>query len=191
MRKYALAALLGATIATPAFAQEGAPFTGARVEGLLGYDRTDVEGEDSDGILYGVGVGYDFQMGSLVAGIEGEFSDSTVDECIEDLDVIGDELCAKAGRDLYVGGRIGGVVGSNTLLYAKAGYVNGRVGLDYDAPGTVDDFDESENLDGVRVGAGLEFGLGTGMFAKAEYRYSNYESDFAKHQGVVGVGLRF
>jgi outer membrane immunogenic protein len=190
MRKYVFAALLASSIAVPAMAQEAAPFTGPRVEGIIGYDRGGTEDvDDSDGVLYGAGVGYDFQLGNMVAGIEGEFSESTVDECVSGVDIAGDELCAQVGRDLYVGGRIGSVVGANTLLYAKAGYTNGRLETEYD-DGTTE-VESGENLDGVRLGAGIEHAVGPNSFVKAEYRYSNYEQGFEKHQGVVGFGFRF
>lgn len=193
MRKYLLAALLAGTLATPAMAQDTAPFTGLRVEGIVGYDTTDVEDEGSDGVLYGAQVGYDFQSGGAVFGIEAEASDSTVDECVDDVDVVGDTLCAQAGRDLYVGGRAGAAVSDNVLLYGKAGYTNGRVNLDYEdgTTGTASDFDIGENLDGVRVGAGVEFALGPNSYAKTEYRYSNYEQGFDRHQVVAGFGFRF
>lgn len=193
MRKYVFAALLAASAAVPAFAQDSAPFTGPRIEAIVGYDKADIEGEGSDGIVYGVGVGYDFQMGGAVLGIEAEASDSTVDECITGVVIATDELCGKLGRDLYVGGRVGAVVGSRALLYAKAGYTNGRVKLDYEdgTASTVPDFSTGENLDGIRAGGGVEFALSPNAFIKAEYRYSNYEQGFEKHQGVAGVGFRF
>ena len=52
MRKYVLCALLAAA-AAPAAAQEAVPFSGVRVEGVVGYDAADVEGENSDGVTYG------------------------------------------------------------------------------------------------------------------------------------------
>ena len=194
MKKLVLAALLTGAAAAPAAAQVNAPFTGPRVEAIIGYDHADVNDVgSSDGITYGIGAGYDFQMGSAVVGVEAELSDSTVDECVTNVDVPTDELCAQVGRDIYVGGRVGGVVGANSLLYAKAGYVNGRVAAEYNdgIDGDAGDFEEGANLDGVRVGAGLEHRLGTNSFVKAEYRYSNYEAGVEKHQGVVGVGFRF
>jgi outer membrane immunogenic protein len=193
MKKYVLAALLAGTIATPALAQDAAPFTGLRVEGIVGYDTTDIEDEGSGGIAYGVGVGYDFQAGSLVAGIEAEAADSTVDECVSNVVIATDTLCASLRRDLYAGGRIGTTIGSSTLLYAKAGYTNARVRAAYEdgTTGTTLDTVASDNLDGVRVGAGLEFAIGSNAFAKAEYRYSNYEQGFERHQGVIGFGFRF
>ena len=194
MRNYLLAALLAGVATTPAMAQDTAPFSGPRVEGIVGYDTTDVEGENSDGVAYGVGVGYDFQArGGAVFGVEAEASDSTVDECVNDVDVVGDQLCAKAGRDLYVGGRVGAAVSPNMLVYGKAGYSNARVGLDYEDGTSSDtlDFEDGQNLDGIRVGAGLEFALGPNSYAKTEYRYSNYEQGFDRHQVVAGFGFRF
>ena len=196
MRKYLLAALLAGSAtaaATPAFAQESARFSGVRVESIVGYDTTHVEGENSDGITYGAQVGYDFQAGGLVLGVEGEASDSTVDECATGVNLAGDQLCANAGRDLYAGGRIGYALSPNVLLYGKAGYTNARLSLDYDdgTAATTLDFHQRQNLDGFRVGGGLEFALGPNSFVKAEYRYSNYEQGFDRHQVVGGFGFRF
>ena len=194
MRKYIVAALLASSFAAaPALAQDGAPFTGPRIEGLVGWDRSQVEdGGREDGVAYGVGVGYDFQMGGAVVGIEGEAAASTTDECVTDAVTTGDELCFKAKRDLYAGARIGTVVGSSTLLYAKGGYTNARYGLEYDDGGSgAGDYDLSRNLDGARIGAGLEHAIGPNSFVKAEYRYSNYEDGFERHQALAGFGFRF
>src|SRR5688572_16535394 len=119
MRKYLLAGLLAATAAGPALAQEAAPFSGVRVEGVAGYDTTDVEGAGSDGVTYGAQLGYAVQSGGAVFGVEAEATDSTIDECVSDVDLAGDELCVEAGRDLYVGGRAGAAVSRNVLVYAK------------------------------------------------------------------------
>jgi outer membrane immunogenic protein len=193
MRKFILAALLVGGAATPAFAQPAeAPFSGLRVEGVVGYDTTDIDDEGRDGVVYGAGVGYDIQRGNVVIGIDAEASKSTIDECVGSVTVAGDELCAEAGRELSVGGRIGAVVGSNALLYARAGYTNARVNLDYDDPsGTALDVSEHDNLDGVRVGGGLELAIGGNAFAGAEYRYSNYEQGVDRHQVAARFGLRF
>jgi outer membrane immunogenic protein len=192
MRKYIAAALLAGSLSTPAFAQDVAPFSGLRVEGIVGYDTTDVENDNADGIVYGVGVGYDVQSGNVVFGIDGEANESNVDECVAGGIVANDQLCAQLGREFYVGGRIGAVLGSNALLYARAGYANARVELDYDHPtNNALDLVSSEDLDGVRVGGGLEYAIGSNSFVKAEYRYSNYEQGFERHQAVAGFGFRF
>lgn len=193
MYKSALLLLLAGAAASPALAQDASPFQGARVEGIIGYDRVGIEDEGADGAVYGAGIGYDIQRGRGVFGIEAEITDSSADECVGDVVIAGDALCASAGRDLYVGGRAGAAVAPDLLLYAKAGYSNARVSLDYDdGPGsTVADYRISENLDGIRLGAGAEYAIGPNSYLKAEYRYSNYEQGFDRHQVVGGFGFRF
>lgn len=193
MRRMIFAALLAGTVATPTFAQDAAPFTGARIEGLIGWDRSKVEDAGrEDGVAYGVGVGYDFQMGGAVVGAEAEVADASTKECGSNVFAAGDELCFKAKRDLYVGGRVGGVLGQNTLIYGKAGYTNARFGYDYDDGASgVANFENGRNLDGIRVGAGLEHAIWPNAFLKAEYRYSNYEDGVSRHQTVAGFGFRF
>ncbi|GAO39595.1 hypothetical protein SCH01S_35_00300 [Sphingomonas changbaiensis NBRC 104936] len=192
MKKILIAALFGAAAATPALAQNAAPFTGFRVEGLAGYDHLKGNGGGRDGVAYGVGAGYDFQLGGMVAGVEGEWMDSNTDGCKNSFITATDTVCATAKRDLYVGGRVGAAVTPSTLIYAKAGYTNARVGVNYTDPATpANNFSTRNNLDGVRVGAGIEQKLGTNLYAKAEYRYSNYEAGVSRHQVLGGVGIRF
>jgi len=189
MRSIVVAALFAASAAAPALAQDKAPFTGARVEGLAGWDRVQNNGHD-DGVQYGIGAGYDFQAGGAVMGIEAEASDSSTKECAGAQTVASPRLCAKAGRDLYVGGRVGTVVGGKTLLYAKAGYTNAQAKLTSD-DGTARTTLGKTNLDGIRVGAGAEYAVGSNAYVKTEYRYSNYQDGFSRHQVVAGFGLRF
>ncbi len=157
------AALAAATLAVPAIAQDSAApadnsFAGPRIEGLVGWDRVQNHGHDS-GVNYGVAAGYDFQRGGMVFGVGAEGADSTTKRCVGARTSVDPRLCARAGRDLYVGGRIGKVVGSRTLLYAKAGYDNSRIKASFD-DGTIRIAIASEDLDGVRVGAGAEYALG-------------------------------
>jgi outer membrane immunogenic protein len=163
-------------LSAPAMAQDAAPFTGPHAEVLVGYDKLDSNGlGNPDGLLYGIGAGYDFQAGGAVAGIEAEVSDSTANRSIGGVDV-------DAARDLYIGARAGFLVGDKALAYVKAGYTNARI--------ETEGFG-GDNGDGVRVGAGLEYKLGGKLFVKGEYRYSNYEAGVERHQVVGGVGLRF
>jgi outer membrane immunogenic protein len=192
MLKYCLAAVVAATcVASPAFAQDEPPaegpseFTGFKVEGLAGYD---------EGFVYGVGAGYDVQIGRLVLGGEGELSDSTDKECLPaGTFAPGDRFCAISGRNIYVGGRIGFAVAQRTLLYGKVGYTNQRVTVDYTAgtPPALASFRVSENLGGIRLGGGIEQKLGRNVYIKGEYRYSDYENNDFTHDGVVGIGFRF
>lgn len=198
MKNIVSAAALATTLfATPALAQDNA-FAGGRVELLTGYDI--VEGDE--GLVYGVAAGYDAAIGQGIIGIEAEINDSTVRESEADVFAAGDELTIGAGRDIYIGGRLGFAAGPRTLLYAKAGYVNGAIDIRYDDGTTVEK--ARPKGDGYRVGAGIEqqIGLfGPKSYVRAEYRYSNYgnvEYDGAsvaanidRHQVLVGLGLRF
>jgi len=206
MRKLLLSTLAAAgalAAAAPAMAQdaaaEQAPFTGFRAEGLVGYDNlSDGSGQDSgssSGVVYGGAVGYDFQAGGVVIGIEGEITGATTDTRADGLLVAGDRLRVNAGRDLYAGARIGFLASPQTLIYAKGGYTNARVETIYTSGATR--VETGDNLDGFRVGAGIEYAVGPNLYLKGEYRYSNYSSvdgfdiDVDRHQAVAGICFRF
>jgi outer membrane immunogenic protein len=200
MRNLILAAVATIGLAAPAFAQtNGAPFTGLRIEGVAGYDALkDGHGQDSstsDGVVYGGAVGYDVQVNNLIVGGEGELTGSTSDTRTDDLFVAGDRLRVSAGRDLYAGARVGFVFTPTTMVYAKGGYTNARVNARYDIGNTRTE--DNVNLDGFRLGAGLEQQIGASTYVKGEYRYSHYgradgfDIDADRHQLVAGVGMRF
>ena len=195
MRRFILSAIAVAAplAAVPAMAQEAAPFTGPRVEGLIGWDRVQANGGHDDGAVYGVGVGYDQAIGNgkVILGLEGELSDATTRECSNFASAV-DRLCARTGRDLYAGARIGTPLTSNVLLYGKVGYTNARYKLTYDDGATGSgNFRDGQNYDGIRVGAGLEYAITPQAFVKAEYRYSNWEAGLSKNQVMAGAGFRF
>jgi outer membrane immunogenic protein len=189
-------------IVAPAFAQdvpvEQAPFTGARAEAILGYDRV-ADGKDNsngkNGLLYGGAIGYDAQVGGVVVGVEGEITGSTIKAHNSNLLTAGDNIRVKAGRDLYAGARLGYVISPNTMIYAKGGYTNARFNTDYSV-GTAR-IQQGDNLGGFRVGAGVERKLSGNAYVKAEYRYSHYgklegyDIDLDRHQVLAGVGVRF
>lgn len=216
---YLMAAGSMLAIAVPAAAQDetNSAFTGLRVEGLVGYDSVrpgsddDIENagdldQSIDNVNYGVGVGYDFAAGGVLVGVEGEYMES---EAKTDYDTFaGTEFGVAnidAGRDLYVGARVGVLVTPKTLLYVKGGYTNARFNVL--ATDNTTDTRTNIDLDGWRAGAGVEFAVAENFFVKAEYRYSNYgkgeveapsglesdrfDVDVDRHQGVVGVGMRF
>lgn len=204
-------------VATPAMAQDS-NFDGFRVEALAGFDATqagsdadDDSSEDNDqsieGVAYGVGVGYDYDAGNFVVGLEGEFAGSTADVDVDDGDFEGFGLGnVDSGRDLYVGARAGVKANDDLLIYAKGGYTNAT----YDVRSTdgTTEYEADVDVDGFRIGAGVEYALSGNTFAKVEYRYSNYsdaeidlegdtpdvelgEIDLDRHQVMAGFGMRF
>lgn len=196
MRKLILAALAASAAATPALAQD-ASFSGPRAEAIVGWDHV---GDDSisngsrDGVVYGGQLGYDYQAGNTVFGVEGEVTGASTKDTANGVLVAGDRLKVSAGRDLYVGGRVGFVAGNRALIYAKGGYTNARFDTHYTS--TTSDIEDHDTVDGWRLGAGTEVKLNDKVYLKGEYRFSKYDSDSAgvnaeRHQVVGGVGIRF
>ena len=174
-------------IAAPAHASN---HSGGRIEALVGWDHPSIGLEDlgidddvnSDGIVFGIGAGYDFAVGPAASiGIDIEASESTADFEFDD-GVDTAEIAA--GRDLYVGGRATFVVSPTANVYVKAGYTNARFRFDLNGDR------ESANADGVRGGIGAQFALGGNAYVGGEYRYSNYEADLSRHQAVLIFGFR-
>lgn len=204
--KYAVSAVALAVAAVPAAAsaQEANPFQGFSVGGVVGYDHIKVGDatlkESADGATYGVTVGYDYAVvGNGTIGIEAEVADSSANKRYTGLVVPGDVGTVSVGRDLYAGVRAGVALGAKTMLYAKGGYINTRGTVTYtDNAGT--NLAASDDLDGFRVGAGVEYSFGR-FAARAEYRYSDYGNfkvngvdtgvDAQRHQAVVSLLARF
>ena len=215
----AAAGTAAAIVAMPAHAQmNDYDFSGPRVEAIIGYDISkagsdsdnDINDQDDqsiDGLLYGVGIGYDYDFGNAVIGLEGEYTDSTAKtEYSDGNDFEGFGLGrVDTGRDLYIGARAGYKVQPDLLAYVKGGYTNARLNLLANDGET--ELDRNYELDGFRVGAGVERAFTPNTFGKIEYRYSNYSSadfgtdqstlvddfkvDTDRHQVAVSVGYRF
>ena len=223
MKKTVAALFAGSMMAaaSPAMAQSvdgDSPFTGLRVQGVTGFDSIGagstvdddgVENNDqsAEGVLYGVAVGYDIDMGGVVIGPEAELSDSTAKVSYEDGEFEGFGFGnTGTGRDIYLGLRVGAKIGDRALAYAKGGYTNARLDINaFDGP---DELNTDTDLDGYRVGGGLEYAISDNMFINAEYRYSNYSKaevdfegdqpdgqrydvDLDRHQVAVGLDIRF
>ena len=80
-------------------------------------------------------------------------------------------------REIGASARLGYTF-DNVMPYVEAGYTNYR-----------DVF--SRELDGLRVGGGVEVNISDHTFISLEYRYSDFEASVGKHSGLVGLGLRF
>ena len=193
LRRPVLAATAAALLASPALAQD---ISGFRIEGLLGWDSVKVEDIGSKaGFAFGLGVGYDFAVSPTVSlGIDGEWMDSTADLEETDVPVVNPlstgtaSVKLSAQSDLYIGGRITGKVADNVAIFGRLGYANANFKLS----SNVTDFDTlSENLDGFRLGIGAQYLFASGMYAGAEYRYTNYEAGVTRNQILANVGIRF
>ncbi|RYY24260.1 MAG: porin family protein [Sphingomonadales bacterium] len=189
-----------ATVSALSFAQQASAqdFTGPRVEVNAGYDSTNADDgvaatpNSLSGVRIGGAVGYDIALGSTVrVGVEADAG----------FLVSGDNRYSSGagsyrittGRDLGVSLRAGAKVGDKTFLYAKGGYANSQYRALATIVGTTGTTttDVRSNEDGWRVGAGVEHMITDKIYAKAEYRYTDYGNDVSRHQALVGVGYRF
>ncbi|QNP45771.1 porin family protein [Sphingomonas sediminicola] len=185
---------MSAFASTPAAA---ADLAGPRVEAHVGWERVRVPGPERDfktkkaDLLFGLGLGYDLALGKGVnAGLEVNLERSRAEADIEEG---GTRLNTEFKRDADVSARVGAVVAPGVLLYGKVGYANARVRQTLTVTGTAGTTTskDTRDLSGVRAGAGVEMSIGQGVYAKAEYRFSDYEKDVRRHQIVTGVGVRF
>jgi outer membrane immunogenic protein len=167
--RIALAAVAAIALAAPAFAQDAAPFTGARVGATLGWDKT----HGQDGFTYGGSIGYDKAIApKITVGAEATLEDSTTK--------FGG---IHASRDLAISGRVGYVLTPKLLGFAKVGYDTTRI--EAGAAGHT-------NLEGVRFGGGLEYAVTPRTYISTEYRRTEYEDNFGGRDAVIaGFGVRF
>lgn len=119
-------------------------------------------GVDPTEVTYGAGVGIDAELYKNV--IVGV--EATVDNVFD-------------RRNIGAGARLGYVVADKVLVYGKVGYSNWKQTT-------------SAELEGLRVGGGLEANLYGPVYGKVEYRYTDFSnSRVGQHGGLVGLGLRF
>lgn len=185
-----------ALVSTAAAAQAQAP-EGARVELLAGWDGhgvgtgdLDVPGLDldSNGVVFGIGAGYDFAVApGLSLGVDVEASETTAEF---ELSQAGENVRLQYGRDLYAGARVSVAATEKLNLYGKLGYTNARVEFDTNAADAAISR-LAGNLDGWRLGAGAQWSLTKALYLGAEYRYSNYDGPFDRNQLLGSVGFRF
>jgi len=182
----ASASLAALVSAVPAMAQTSEPFTGAYVDAVGGWDRHQADEAHKDGFVYGAQAGYDFASGKVRFGPEIEATGSTEKGCANTATAT---ICSKAGRDFFVGGRVGYVVAPKALVYLTGGYTNARYTGSVIQNGVA--FSNDDDHSGARIGAGVEYAVTKNLFVKTEYRYSNYSNGIARNQVLGGVGIRF
>ena len=118
-------------------------------------------GVDTTDVTYGAGLGFDAELYKNV--IVGVEAN---------LDNVFDR------RNVGASARLGYVVADKVLVYGKVGYANWKQTT-------------SAELEGLRVGGGLEANLVGPVYGKIEYRYTDFNGNVGQHGGLVGFGVRF
>ncbi|HEX8534616.1 MAG TPA: porin family protein [Allosphingosinicella sp.] len=219
MRKLGiLLPLLAGFAAAPAYAQEERAIT-ARAELRAGYDevRGELTVQNSaftndfgvSNVALGVEVGVDGRISDgLQVGAYAGIDFSKVDDCVDQpFETIvagrGDRVCMDADTNLTAGLRAGVPMGDGGLIYVKGGYSRGKFKGSYNRTATTQIFSDSDTVGGYHLGAGIELGLASNVYLKAEYVHHRYSDAFKdaltgtdkldphRHQLMAGVGFRF
>lgn len=157
-------------------------YVGAQVGYSWGTDRTTefvtatgaatgfARGFSPDGFVGGLHAGYNYQMGSLVLGLEGDIEASGVSG--------GYRLANGNGTDTdrawqgSLRARVG-VAFDRALLYATGGVAFADIKHTYVSPAVRESFSDVKM--GWTVGAGLEYAFTNNLTARAEYRYTSFD----------------
>jgi outer membrane immunogenic protein len=156
-------------------------------------------GTTGAGVIGGVQAGYNWQMQSLVLGLEADFSASSLNRAQTQNTIFpaaGVPVILVPFSTVYstrvdylgtVRGRLGGLVTPTLLAYATGGFAYGSVSHSFSQSsgfglGGPTLFNESfgtvKNVDaGWTVGAGLEWALGNNFTVRGEYLYVNLRGD--------------
>jgi outer membrane immunogenic protein len=118
-------------------------------------------GVDTTDVSYGVGLGLDAEVWPRV-----------VVGVAANLDNVFDR------RQVAANARLGYVVTDRVMVYGTAGYANWRQLT-------------TQELDGLRVGAGVEARVAGPLYTKVEYRYTDFNRGVGQHGVVLGAGMRF
>ena len=166
------------------------PFVGATLG--YGFGKTDAAvGEiDTDGMLGGGFVGYNFRYDNFVYGLEGDVGYNAMDGATAGTG-------SEAGVEGSLRARMGLAVTENILLYGTVGGAAGKLGIS-DAAGS-----DSNTMFGWTAGAGVDASLTENVFGRVEYRYTDYGSetfntgsgaqnvDASSNRIQLGVGMKF
>ena len=144
----------------------------------------------TDGFLMNGFAGYNWQVGNIVAGAEGDIGYNWAD---------GSNAGASsdAGMEGSLRARLGYVISPNVLLYATAGGAAKSLEVS-DSFGASD----KNTMIGWTAGAGADVMMTENVFGRVEYRYTDFgsdtynltnstEVDAKDHRISVGIGMKF
>ena len=153
---------------------------------LLGAPFVVTSGSDKNGLSYGILAGYNYQMGQLVLGVEGDFQGWTVGQ-IRYTAITGDFLTAHSKWGGSIRGRLG-YAADHALLYVTGGaaFLSNETSI----PSTGITIGGDDTRVGWTVGAGFDYAFTSNWFTGLEYRYSQYEAKtFTYPIPILNLGI--
>ena len=167
----------------PAYVHTYYNWTGFYVGAHVGYGWADFSGTDAplgvvggsttaNGLIYGGQVGFNYQLGSWVLGIEGEFSFGDVKSSQSLLGIATGEV--KLDRIYTVAGRVGYAF-DRTMIYGKFGGAWTNEEYNFTLLGLTAATGSADRTGWV-LGAGVEYAFLGNWSAKLEYNYMDMGS---------------
>jgi len=153
---------------------------------LLGAPFVVSSASDKNGLTYGLLGGYNYQLGNLVLGVEGDFIGWTVGK-IRYTAITGDFITAYSKWGGSIRGRLG-YTADRALFYVTGGaaFVSNETSI----PTTSFSIGGDGTRLGWTVGGGLDYAITNNWFTGIEYRYSQYEAKtFTYPIPIVNLGF--
>jgi outer membrane immunogenic protein len=120
------------------------------------------------GFTGGAQIGYNWQMGALVLGLEADINGVQSNQT----DIAYDSFHAKTSYLGTVRGRAGVAV-DRALIYVTGGLAYGKINQSWGYSGDIDDFVSNKTRFGYTVGAGVEYALTQNVSVKLEGIYAD------------------
>ena len=198
MRKFILAAAIAASALTASAASaQDVSFRGFRVEGNIGWDKAQSEGNNNEKLGYGGQAGFDGQIGRIVVGPEFSYWHPNHDQNTVVTSVRGTTVAHSQRDQLGAAVRVGVLATPDLLVFGKGGYANVGQREAFYAPATRTVYGRG-HADGYQVGGGVEYTLHDrfaaapgGLYVSAQYVYANYDNHTSDQHAMAGVGFRF
>jgi outer membrane immunogenic protein len=187
----------------PAYVAAMYNWTGFYLGGHVGWASSDFA--DSDGFAAGGQIGFNYQTGQFVFGVEGDLTWTDLGASTTGT-VLGVPLTVSGSNDWYgsIAGRLGVAVGpmGNVLLYVKGGVAWTDWSASATAAGVTVNLGSGTQTGWV-LGGGVEYGFAPNWSAKLEYNFFDFDGstgtilgtplnfDVQTHMVKVGVNYRF
>jgi outer membrane immunogenic protein len=144
---------------------------------------------DSAGFIGGGQVGYNFQSGNVVFGVEAAVSGTTLDGSHRS---VFDPAAIRFNTDINTivtaTGRIG-IVADRALFYVKGGWAGARVGISGTNTALPDSFSIDDWRNGWTVGGGVEMKVTRNVSLAVEYSYIDLGNE--NYSGVTAAAIPF
>lgn len=175
-------------VAAPVYLPPAFTWTGFYIGANAGYGWGDVKTSsvvgfsDPDGFVGGGQIGYNYQIGQVVFGVEADFQGADLSSRVDN--ALGDFATTELNWFGTVRGRIGYAF-DRFLPYITGGFAYGNVNTAFYFPRLGASYGKDDTQFGYAIGAGLEYAFTNNLTAKVEYLYLDFD-----RSSIPGLGVK-